>query len=51
MQGKKYIYKPCKVLNAFQENCRRVDRGNLSNFLSLEEVTDEHESLVLSVCK
>ena len=43
------------MLNAFKEKlhlwCRQVKRGNLSNFPSLEEVTDEHKSLIPGVRK
>ena len=54
MQGKNInILKCYEVLNAFKEKlhlwCRRVKRGNLANFRSLEEVTDEDESLIPSV--
>ena len=51
MQGKNInILKCCEKLNVFKEKlnlwCRRIKRGNLSNFPSLEEMTDEDESLI-----
>ena len=54
MQGKNTnILKYCAVLNAFKEKlliwCRRIKRGSLSNFPSLEEVTDKDESLIPNV--
>lgn len=56
MQGKNVnILKCCEKLKAFKEKlhlwCRRVKRGNLSNFPSLEEMVDEDESLIPSVCE
>ena len=49
------MLKYCEKLNAFKEKlhlwCRRVKRGNLSNFPSLEEMTDDDESLIPSVCE
>ena len=56
IQGKniKHI-KICEKLNAFKEKlhlwCRRDKRGNLSNFPSLEEMVDDDESLIPSVCE
>ena len=42
-----------ETVNAFKEKlhlwCRRVKRGNLSNFPSLEEMVDDDESLIPSV--
>ena len=54
MQGKNTnILICCEVLNAFKEKlllwCRRNKRGSLSNFLSLEEVSDKDESLIPNV--
>ena len=54
MQGKyTNILKCCEVPNAFKEMlhpwCRRVKRGNLSNYSTLEEVNDKDESLISSV--
>ena len=56
MQGKNINkLKCCEVLNNFKEKlhlwCRRVKRGNLTNFPSLEKVTDEEEFLITSVCE
>ena len=49
------ILKCCKKLNAFKEKlhiwCRRVKRGNLSNFFSLVEMVDDNESLIPNVCE
>ena len=54
MQAKNInIIKCCEVLNAFKEKlhlwCWRVKRGNVANFPSLEELTDENEFLIPSV--
>ena len=42
----------CEVLKAFKEElhicCRRFKRDSLSSFPSLEEMTDEDKSLILS---
>ena len=56
MQGKCINILKCREkLNAFKEKlhiwCRRVKRGNLSNFSSLVEMVDDDESLILSVCE
>ena len=56
MQGKNiHILKCCEVSSAFKEKlhfwCWRLKRSNFSNFASLEEVTDEVESLITSVRK
>ena len=56
MQGKCINILKCREkLNAFKEKlhiwCRRVKRGNLSNFPSLIEIVDDDESLIPSVCE
>ncbi|CAM1323965.1 ZBED8 (predicted) [Pycnogonum litorale] len=56
LQGKNInILKCCEKLNAFKEKlplwCRRVKRGNLSNFPTLEEMVDDNESVIPSVCE
>ena len=56
MQGKSITILKCREkLNAFKEKlhiwCRRVKRGNLSNFPSLVEMVDDDESLISSVCE
>ena len=47
------ILKCREIINALKKKlnlwCRRVERGNLSNFPLLEEVTDEDECFVPSV--
>ena len=55
MQGKSINILKCREkLNAFKEKlhiwCRRVKRGNLSNFSSLVEMVVNDESLIPSVC-
>ena len=56
MQGKSTNILKCREkLNAFKEKlhiwCRRVKRGNLTNFSSLVEMIDEDGSLIPSVCE
>ena len=56
MQGKNISILKCREkLNAFKEKlhlwCRRVKRGNLLNFASLEEMIDDYECLIPSVCE
>lgn len=54
MQGENVnILTCCEKINSFKEKlqlwCRRVRRGNLSNFSSLEEMVDKNECLIPSV--
>ena len=55
MQGKSINILKCREKLNFKEKlhiwCRRVKRGNLSNFSSLVEMVNKDESLIPSVCE